>query len=62
MKNQIIEEMLEDLQSKVDELLDEIETVNNSKPTKEGESIEDQVLGIKGILHTIRELYEVEAV
>jgi hypothetical protein len=62
MKNQIMEEMLEDLQGKVDELLDEIETMNNSKPTREGESIEDQVLGIKGTLHTIRELYEAETV
>lgn len=62
MKNQIIEEMLEDLQGKVDELLDEVETRNNSKSTKEGESIEDQVLGIKEILHAIRELYEAETV
>ena len=54
--------MLEDLQSKVDELLDEVETRNNSKSTKEGESIEDQVLGIKETLHAIRELYEAETV
>ena len=62
MKNQIIEEMLEDLQNKVGELLDEVETMNNSKPTKSGESIEDQVLDIKENLHAIRELYEAETV
>ena len=31
MKNQFIEEMLENLQNKVDELLDEVETMNNTK-------------------------------
>jgi len=43
-------------------LLDEVETVNNTKPTKAGESIEDQVLDIKENLHAIRELYEAETV
>lgn len=62
MKNQIIEEMLEILENKVDELLDEVETMNNSKSTKSGESIEDQVLDIKENLHAIRELYEAEVV
>jgi hypothetical protein len=62
MKNQIIEEMLEDLQGKVDELLDEVKTMNNSKSTKEGESLEDQILDIKETLHAIRELYEAETV
>ena len=47
MKNQFIEEMLENLQIKVDDLLDEVETMNNSKPTKAGESIEDQIQDIK---------------
>lgn len=62
MKSQFIEEMLENLQNKVDELLDEVETMNNSKQTKAGESIEDQVLDIKETLHAIRELYEAETV
>ena len=62
MKNQFIEEMLENLQNKVEELLDEVETMNNTKPTKAGESIEDQVLDIKENLHAIRELYEAETV
>jgi len=62
MKSQFIEEMLENLQNKVDELLDEVETMNNSKPTKSGESIEGQVLDIKETLHAIRELYEAETV
>jgi ElaB/YqjD/DUF883 family membrane-anchored ribosome-binding protein len=62
MKNQFIEEMLENLQNKVDDLLDEVETMNNSKPTKAGESIEDQVLDIKENLQAIRELYEAETV
>lgn len=62
MKKQVIEEMLESLQNKVDELLDEVETVNNMKSTKAGESIEDQVLDIKENLHAIRELYEAEIV
>jgi len=62
MKKQVIEEMLESLQNKVDELLDEVETMNNKKATKAGESIEDQVLNIKDNLHTIRELYEAEIV
>lgn len=54
--------MLEDLQGKVDELLDEVKTMNNSKSTKEGESLEDQILDIKETLHAIRELYEAETV
>ena len=62
MKKQVIEEMLESLQNKVDELLDEVETMNNKKATKDGESIEDQVLDIKENLHAIRELYEAETV
>lgn len=62
MKNQFIEEMLEDLESKVTDLLDEIETANNSKGKLSGESIEDQVLDIKENLHAIRELYEAETV
>ena len=62
MKNQFIEEMLENLQIKVDELLDEVKTMNNSKPTKAGESIEDQIQDIKENLHAIRELYEAETV
>ena len=62
MKNQFIEEMLENLQIKVDELLDEVETMNNSKSTKAGESIEDQIQDIKENLHAIRELYEAETV
>ena len=62
MKNQFIEEMLENLQIKVDELLDEVETMNNSKSTRDGESIEDQILDIKENLHAIRELYEAETV
>ena len=62
MKNQFIEEMLENLQNKVDELLDEVETMNNIRSTKAGESIEDQVLDIKENLQAIRELYEAEIV
>jgi ElaB/YqjD/DUF883 family membrane-anchored ribosome-binding protein len=62
MKKQVIEEMLESLQNKVEELLDEVETMNNRKATKAGESIEDQVLDIKDNLHAIRELYEAEIV
>ena len=62
MKNQVIEEMLEDLESKVTDLLDEVETMNNTKKTTSGESIEDQVLDIKENLHAIRELYEAEIV
>ena len=62
MKNQFIEEMLENLQNKVDELLDEVETMNNTRSTKAGESIEDQVLDIKENLQAIRELYEAETV
>ena len=62
MKNQFIEEMLENLQNKVDELLDEVETMNNTKKTASGESIEDQVLDIKENLQAIRELYEAEIV
>ena len=62
MKNQFIEEMLENLQNKVDELLDEVETMNNTGLTIPGESIEDQVLEIKENLHAIRELYEAETV
>ena len=54
--------MLENLQNKVDGLLDEVETMNNSKSSKAGESIEDQVLDIKETLHAIRELYEAETV
>ena len=62
MKKQVIEEMLESLQNKVEELLDEVETSNNRKTNKAGESIEDQVLDIKDNLHAIRELYESETV
>jgi hypothetical protein len=62
MKNQFIEEMLENLQNKVGELLNEVETMNNARPTKAGESIEDQILDIKENLQTIRELYEAETV
>ncbi len=62
MKKQVIEEMLESLQNKVEELLDEVETMNNRKTTKAGESIEDQILDIKDNLHAIRELYEAETV
>jgi ElaB/YqjD/DUF883 family membrane-anchored ribosome-binding protein len=62
MKKQVIEEMLENLQNKVDELLDEVETMNNTKATKAGESIEDQIHDIKDNLHAIRELYEAETV
>jgi len=56
MKNQFIEEMLENLQNKVDELLDEVETMNNIRSTKAGESIEDQVLDIKENRKAMREL------
>ena len=62
MKNQFIEGMLENLQNKVEELLDEVETMNNTGLKIPGESIEDQVLGIKENLHVIRELYEAETV
>jgi hypothetical protein len=62
MKNQFIEGMLENLQNKVEELLDEVETMNNTGLTIPGESIEDQVLEIKDNLHAIRELYEAETV
>jgi hypothetical protein len=62
MKNQFIEGMLENLQNKVEELLDEVETMNNTGLTIPGESIEDQVLDIKENLHAIRELYEAETV
>jgi hypothetical protein len=62
MKNQFIEGMLENLQNKVEELLDEVETMNNTGLTIPGESIEDQVLEIKENLHAIRELYEAETV
>ena len=62
MKNQFIEEMLENLQNKVGELLNEVETMNNARSTKAGESIEDQILDIKENLQTIRELYEAETV
>ena len=62
MKNHFIEGMLENLQNKVEELLDEVETMNNTGLTIPGESIEDQVLEIKENLHAIRELYEAEAV
>lgn len=62
MKNQFIEEMLENLQNKVEELLDEVETMNNTGLSITGESIEDQVLDIKENLHAIRELYEAETV
>jgi hypothetical protein len=62
MKNQFIEGMLENLQNKVEELLDEVETMNNTGLKIPGESIEDQVLDIKENLHAIRELYEAETV
>ena len=62
MKNQFIEEMLENLQNKVEELLDEVETMNNTGLSITGESIEDQILEIKENLHAIRELYEAETV
>ena len=62
MKSQFIEEMLENLQNKVEELLDEVETMNNTGLSITGESIEDQILDIKGNLHAIRELYEAETV
>jgi hypothetical protein len=62
MKNQFIEEMLENLQNKVEELLDEVETMNNTGLSITGESIEDQILDIKENLHAIRELYEAETV
>jgi chorismate mutase len=62
MKSQFIEEMLENLQNKVEELLDEVETMNNTGLSITGESIEDQILDIKENLHAIRELYEAEAV
>ena len=62
MKNQFIEGMLENLQNKVEELLDEVETMNNTGLPIPGESIEDQVLDIKENLHAIRELYEAETV
>ena len=62
MKNQFIEGMLENLQNKVEELLDEVETMNNTGLTIPGESIEDQVLDIKENLHAIRELYEAKTV
>jgi effector-binding domain-containing protein len=44
MKNQFIEEMLENLQNKVEELLEEVETMNNTGLSITGESIEDQIL------------------
>ncbi len=62
MKSQFIEEMLENLQNKVEELLDEVETMNNTGLSITGESIEDQILEIKENLHAIRELYEAETV
>jgi chorismate mutase len=62
MKNQFIEEMLENLQNKVEELLEEVETMNNTGLSITGESIEDQILDIKENLHAIRELYEAETV
>jgi len=62
MKSQFIEEMLENLQNKVEELLDEVETMNNTGLSITGESIEDQILDIKENLHAIRELYEAETV
>jgi hypothetical protein len=62
MKNQFIEGMLENLQNKVEELLDEVETMNNTGLSITGESIEDQILDIKENLHAIRELYEAETV
>jgi hypothetical protein len=61
MKNQFIEEMLENLQNKVEELLDEVETMNDTRTDVIG-SIEDQVLDIKENLHAIRELYGAETV
>lgn len=61
MKNQFIEEMLENLQNKVEELLDEVETMNNIRTEAIG-SIEDQVLDIKENIHAIRELYGAETV
>lgn len=61
MKKQVIEEMLEGLQKKVEELLDEVEIMNNVR-TRSVESIEDQILDIKENLHVIRELYESEIV
>ncbi len=54
--------MLENLQNKVEELLDEVETMNNTGLSITGESIEDQILDIKENLHAIRELYEAETV
>lgn len=61
MKNQFIEEMLENLQNKVEELLDEVETMNDSRTDTIG-SVEDQILDIKENLHAIRELYGAEPV
>lgn len=61
MKNQFIEEMLENLQNKVEELLDEVETLNSVRTEAIG-SIEDQVLDIKENIHAIRELYGAETV
>ncbi len=54
--------MLVDLQKKIEDLLDEVEEENLFSPTESGESIEDQILGIKKTVHSIRELHESETV
>jgi len=62
MKTEFIEELLENLQGKVDDLLEEVETTKNYNLTKSGDSIEDQILEIKENICLIRELYEKETV
>jgi hypothetical protein len=62
MKTEFIEELLENLQGKVDDLLEEVETTKNYNPTKSGDSIEDQILEIKENICLIRELYEKETI
>ena len=62
MKTEFIEELLENLQGKVDDLLEEVETTKNYNLTKSGDSIEDQILEIKENICLIRELYEKETI
>jgi hypothetical protein len=62
MKTEFIEELLENLQVKVDDLLEEVETTKNYNPRKSGDSIEDQILEIKENICLIRELYEKETI
>lgn len=58
MKKQIIDEILENLEVKADELLNEVETRNIPCVDEFGVSVEDGIREMRKDIHAIRELYK----